>query len=166
MENVVKIASYICQRYLQQFGKRIDGIKLQKLLYFTQRESIIQTGEPMFKEQFEARKYGPVLSPILHLYKDNALHESLSDATIEHYKKVFDTVFTTYAPKDELSLNSITPGEYAWQQARQKQSVTGRQTELIATDDIKKDANRVKIRRFLYENVIPQMSKSNQYANQ
>ena len=54
MENVVKVASYICQRYQRQFGKRIDEMKLHKLLYFTQRESIIQTGQPIFEERFEA----------------------------------------------------------------------------------------------------------------
>lgn len=40
MEDVVKVASYICQRYQREFGKRIDEMKLHKLLYFTQRESI------------------------------------------------------------------------------------------------------------------------------
>lgn len=49
MENVVKVASYICQRYQQQFSKRIDEMKLHKLLYFTQREAIIQTEEPILK---------------------------------------------------------------------------------------------------------------------
>ena len=50
MENVVHVASYICQRYHQHFGKRIDEMNLHKLLYFTQRESNIQTGDPIFKE--------------------------------------------------------------------------------------------------------------------
>ncbi len=48
MEKVTDIASYIYQRYQKQFGKCIDEMKLHKLLYFTQRESIIQTDEPIF----------------------------------------------------------------------------------------------------------------------
>ena len=44
MEDVVKIASYICDRYQKEFGTRIDEMKLHKLLYFTQRECIAQTG--------------------------------------------------------------------------------------------------------------------------
>ena len=47
MEQVLKVASYICQRYLAAFGHRIDEMKLHKLLYFTQRECIVQKGEPM-----------------------------------------------------------------------------------------------------------------------
>ena len=62
MEDVLKIASYICDRYYKEYGHNIDEMKLHKLLYLTQRETIIQTGEPLFNDQFEAWKYGPVLS--------------------------------------------------------------------------------------------------------
>ena len=48
MESVKKVASYIAQRYKKEFGERISEMKLHKLLYFTQRESLIQLGEPLF----------------------------------------------------------------------------------------------------------------------
>ena len=35
-------------------------MKLHKLLYFTQRESLAITGEAMFVETFEGWKFGPV----------------------------------------------------------------------------------------------------------
>ena len=54
MADIVKIASYISMRYQQQYGKEIDELKLHKLRYFAQRESIIQTREPLFKDCFEA----------------------------------------------------------------------------------------------------------------
>lgn len=158
MEDVVKIASYICQRYQRQFGKRIDEMKLHKLLYFTQRESIIQTGEPLFKECFEAWKYGPVLVPIRQLYRDDALSETLPVSVQTQYKPVFDTVFELYAPKDSWSLSSITHGEYAWRQARRELTADGKSHELMQTDDIRKDAERVKLRRFLYHKVVPFIS--------
>lgn len=158
MEDVVKVASYICQRYQQQFSKRIDEMKLHKLLYFTQRESIIQTGEPIFEDCFEAWKYGPVLVIIRQCYKNDRLHEMLPASAKEQYKSVFDTVFDTYASKDTWSLSSITHGEYAWQQARRKIRPDELSHELILTDDIRKDAERVKLRRFIYNKVIPFMS--------
>lgn len=73
MEDVVKIASYICQRYEHQYGTRIDEMKLHKLLYFTQRECLVQLGEPMFGAKFKAWKYGPVILEIRQHYKDNSL---------------------------------------------------------------------------------------------
>ena len=164
MEDVVKVASYICQRYLRQFGRRIDEMKLHKLLYFTQRESIIQTGKPIFEECFEAWKYGPVLVSIRRLYKDDALHEPLPDLAEAQYKHVFDSVFDSYALKDSWSLSSITHGEYAWRQARQKVGIDGKGHGLIQTDDIRKDAERVKQRRFLFNKVVPFISQKG-YAN-
>ncbi len=164
MVDVVKIASYICLRYRQQYGKEIDEMKLHKLLYFTQRESIIQTGKPLFEECFEAWKYGPVMVSIRQRYRNNTLHEKLSSDIIEKYKNVFDVVFETYAQKDSWSLSCITHGEYAWQEARGK-ITSDRQHVLILTDDIKKDAERIKIRRFLYEKTNFLMSKTNNHAN-
>lgn len=164
MEDVVKIASYICLRYQQQFGHRIDEMKLHKLLYFTQRESIIQMGAPMFSDCFEAWKYGPVMVPIRQRYRDDTLYEELPDTVKKHYQKVFDTVFDTYAPKDSWSLSSITHGEYAWQEARQRNG-QDKLHKTIFTDNIKKDAERVKLRRFLYEKVNPLITKTNSYAH-
>lgn len=150
MVDVVKVASYICSHYQQVFGKRIDEMKLHKLLYFTQRESIIQTGEPMFEDCFEAWKYGPVMVSIRQKYKNDALHEELSSQVKEYYRKVFNTVFEIYALKDSWSLSSITHGEYAWQEARKQVSEEHPHARII-TDNIRIDAERVKIRRFLYE---------------
>lgn len=165
MEDVVKVASYICQRYQHEYGKRIDEMKLHKLLYFTQRESIIQTGEPFFDAHFEAWKYGPVMVTIRQLYKDNALHEELPVDVRHRYQSVFDTVFNTYAPKDSWSLSSITHGEYAWQQARKQVGSDEKSHVLMQTDDIRKDAERVRIRRFLYRKVAPLVSSKDYHAN-
>jgi len=151
MEKVTTIASYIYQRYQQDYGKRMDEMKLHKLLYFVQREAIIQTDEPMFKEQFEAWKYGPVMVEIRRMYKDGCLTEKLPQTYIEKYKSVFDMVFSTYAQKDSWSLSSITHGEYSWGQARKGIHEDENCDKLIDTDDIRKDAERVKIRRFLYK---------------
>lgn len=164
MTDVVKIASYICRRYRQQFGREIDEKKLHKLLYFTQRESIIQTGEPLFKDCFEAWKYGPAMVPVRQKYRDNALHEELLPEIIEIYKSVFDMVFETYAQKDSWSLSSITHGEYSWQKARQKVTIEN-QHALIITDDIREDAERIKIRRFICEKANSLMTKTNDNAN-
>lgn len=147
---IVRIASYICLRYKQEFGVRIDEMKLHKLLYFAQRESMIQLGKPLFKNCFEAWKYGPVMVSIRQKYRCDALHDDLTIEEKEYYKSIFDTVFKTYAVKDSWSLSNITHGEFAWQEARKM--VTAIQPHaIILTDNIKKDAERVKIRRFLYE---------------
>ena len=64
MLDVVKVASYISRRYEREYGSQIDEMKLHKLLYFAQRESIIQLDQPLFADSFQAWKYGPVLVQI------------------------------------------------------------------------------------------------------
>lgn len=53
-----------------QYGQQIDEMKLHKLMYFAQRESLIQTGAPLFNATFYGWKYGPVLKEIRSAYKD------------------------------------------------------------------------------------------------
>lgn len=84
MTDVLKVASYLCQRYKDTYGVQMDEMKLHKLLYFTQREAIIQTGAPMFHEKFKAWKYGPVLPQIRKHYKDDTLHYALDKCDVEN----------------------------------------------------------------------------------
>ena len=151
MENVVEVASYICTRYKNQFGEPIDEMKLHKLLYFCQRESIIQFDEPMFTAEFEAWMYGPVIVSIRKLYKDNMLNSQLSMDSIERYKSVFDKVFEVYAVKDSWSLSTLTHGEYSWRKARGVLDGASTSNGRISINDIRKDAERIKMRRFFIE---------------
>lgn len=147
MEDVVKIASYICQRYSQEYGRKIDEMKLHKLLYLLQRETIIETGEPLFEEQFEAWKYGPVMYIVHKRYQNDDLHEVLPKETIEKYKKIFDKVFETYASKKSWSLSTLSHGEYSWRKAREGYAPDEQCQVKIKIEDIRIDADRIKQRR-------------------
>lgn len=118
MEKVTHVASYLLNRYQNQFGETMDEIKLQKLLYFTQREAIIRTGEIMFDAEFRAWKYGPVIIEIHYRYKANNLHEELSQESQDRWKECFDYIFAELAPKKTMSLVSLAHGEKSWIRAR------------------------------------------------
>lgn len=149
MVSVTKIASYICERYQREYGKQIDEMKLHKLLYFTQRECIIQTGKPMFAEPFSAWKYGPVVVSIRQLYKGDLLHDYPSVEIVDRYQSVFDKVFLQYAPKSSLSLCSLSHGELSWKRARGTAGRDERCETYLDIHDIEKDAERIKERRFM-----------------
>lgn len=157
MLDLIAVASYICRRYEYEFGSSIDEMKLHKLLYFAQRESIIQLDEPLFSEQFQAWKYGPVLVEIRSLYKQGKLTLSLSDEEIAPYQSVFDKVFEQYAHKDAWSLSSITHGESSWQKAREGIPATENCDSLMDLEDIRKDAHHIKLRRFFLEKLSQSM---------
>ena len=141
MFSVFDVASYICNRYMNENGTRIDEMKLHKLLYFAQRESIIQTGEPLFTEEFEAWKYGPVLREIRNHYKNNDFN---SDYNSEQLKPIMDKVFPEYSHILSWSLSMISHGEESWKRARKGIAEEENGCNKISIDDIVIDANRVK----------------------
>ena len=149
MESVKKVASYIAQRYQKEFGERISEMKLHKLLYFTQRESLIQLGEPMFSEDFLAWKYGPVIPSIRQAYALDQLNDLPDNNWITANKSVLDFVFSHYAPKEAWSLSRLSHGEFAWQNARVGLSPTENGNVQMSVGDIRKDAERIKIRRYM-----------------
>lgn len=155
MLDVVKVASYISRRYEREYGSQIDEMKLHKLLYFAQRESIIQLDQPLFADSFQAWKYGPVLVQIRSLYKQGKLTERLTSEEIATYQTVFDKVFEQYAPKDAWSLSSVTHGEISWQKARVGIPAGENSDTLIALDDIRKDAHHIKLRRYYLSHLQP-----------
>lgn len=153
--DVFKVASYICSRYEQEFGSRIDEMKLHKLLYFAQRESLIQRDEPLFDTPFQAWKYGPVIPQIRSRYKQGTLTETVSSQEIEPYKAIFDKIFEQYAPEDAWSLSSITHGERSWQKARRGIPAGENGSVFIDITDIREDAKYIKQRRFLLSKLQP-----------
>ena len=73
----------------------------------------------------------------------------LSADKIEQYQPVFDKVFQQYASKDSWSLSTITHGEYSWQNARKGVADAENSSAKIQIDDIRKDAERIRLRRFI-----------------
>lgn len=153
MESSLNVATYISKRYIHEFGSPITEMKLHKLMYFTQRESIIQTGEPMFEESFYAWKFGPVLKDIRIAYRFGLLNELPSRDFISTYRSIFDKIFSHYAPMNPWSLSRLSHGEYSWNNARKGLGPIDRCENVMSIDDIRKDANRIKLRRFLVERV-------------
>lgn len=147
MENLMNVASYICNRYYDEFGTKIDEMKLHKLLYFAQRESFIQKGEPLFDAVFYGWKYGPILKEIRTAYKENAFYSSVPEDVIERIRDIMDKVFYEYAAKDSWSLSRLTHGELAWKNSRIG-VLEGENSDVpMKVEDIITDANRIRERR-------------------
>ena len=149
MESAVDIAAYISFRYKNEYGANIDEMKLHKLLYFSQRESLIQLGEPLFSEEFRAWKYGPVLVRVREIIRYCSLVPQTVDYNLpEKYQPILDKVFSQYAGKDSWSLSRLSHGEYSWQNARKGLGPIYNCANAITLEDLKVDADRIKLRRY------------------
>lgn len=149
MESVIKIAAYISSRYKAVHGVDIDEMKLHKLLYFAQRESLARLQRPLFEEEFQAWKYGPVLVQIRDAFRHGALdsHEPISPDC----REILDFVIDEYSGKSSWSLSRITHGEFSWQNARRNMAPDASCANVIPTTDIAVDAERIRNRRLFLE---------------
>lgn len=161
MIDVIKVASYIYKRYKDEMNTEIDEMKLHKLLYLSQRESIIRTGQPMFCEQFAAWKYGPVIVKVRDQYRSKTLNALPTEEELAPFHESFDFVFKNYAPKNSWTLSILTHGESSWQKAREGYGQEDYCDVLLDLNDIKKDAERMKMRRFYFDEILPQLKENN-----
>ena len=147
MEDLMNVASYIFKRYADEFHSKIDEMKLQKLLYFAQRESFIQNRVPLFDAVFYGWKYGPVLKEIRDAYRDNRFYTSIPAEVVHRILGVMDKVFEEYAGKDSWSLSRLTHGELAWKNSRKGIPDGENSDNPMNLEDIRADADRIRERR-------------------
>lgn len=145
MKDVKTVAAYICARYEAAHGERIDEMKLHKLLYFAQRENLIEKDEPLFAGDFEGWRFGPVLTGIREIYSADAFEKTVPD--LGEDQAVVDAVLAEYADKDAWSLSRLTHGEISWKRSRKGIPPSEKGSKLIPLDDIRDDADRLRKRR-------------------
>lgn len=147
LENVMSVAAYIYNRYESEHSCRIDEMKLHKMLYFAQRESFIQSNQPLFEATFYGWKYGPVLKEIRGAYRDGTFSKDIPADVVLRINPVINKVFSDYAEKDSWSLSRLTHGELSWKRSREGIPQTANSDIAMKDEDIIQDAMRVKARR-------------------
>lgn len=146
--NVLNLAAYVRLRYASENNNEsIDEMKIHKLLYFAQRESLIKYDAPLFDAEFHAWKYGPVLHEVRTAYKDGTIFNTSPSQLTKEQSDVMDYVFKQYSSKTSWSLSRLTHGEYSWQHARNGLSEYENSDEIIDLEDIRQDAKKQSERR-------------------
>lgn len=94
MERVLDVAQYIMDEYKKMTGETIDEMKLHKLLYFSQRECLALTNKPLFEEQLEGWKYGPVCRDVRSAYTTDGMNDVTQPISDEAAYIVKNVIFT------------------------------------------------------------------------
>lgn len=153
MIDVLKIASYLYSRYYDDNGVAIDEMKLQKLLYFVQREALVSLDKPAFKEPIQAWKFGPVVPKVHNKYSRGQINDEYKSADFGEFKPVIDRVYSAYSSKDSWTLSMISHEEYSWKQARIGVPADKNSLHALKLEDIAIDADRIRKRRSLIESL-------------
>ena len=144
MERIIDVARYIFREYEKLSSTPIDEMMLHKLLYFAQRESFAITGAPMFEENFEGWKYGPVSRVVRHCYMKGGLNDSEGDDISPENAYIAKNVLLQYGVYESWKLSELSHKELSWRNARRGLSPEENGTRILSMDDIRKDAEKVR----------------------
>ncbi|MEL6879054.1 MAG: type II toxin-antitoxin system antitoxin SocA domain-containing protein [Cyanobacteria bacterium J06607_10] len=125
MINPLSAAEYfIVRAYEDKTDADMTNMKLQKLLYYAQSLHLALYDEPLFEEDMQAWRYGPVCPSAYDYYCDYASNqlpiptcETLSDASLG-VKKLLEEVWSNFGMHSAYSLRDMTHEELPWKIAR------------------------------------------------
>ncbi len=153
MKDLKTVASYLATRYQAEYGEKIDEMKLQKLAYLAQRESLVRTDEPLFDAEIQGWRLGPVLPDLRTYYKEETLTQVRPEELSEDERAALDAVYDEYADRESLSLSRMTHGEICWRKSRKGFRPSESSNVTIPLDDIRLDALRIQGLRMLDDQV-------------
>ena len=118
MEKTMCVAKALYDMYYEQNGVHMDEMKMHKLMYFSQRESLMYNKEPLFNENFYGWKYGPVLTVVRSEFRlvnpFSNVEGTVSEKTVELLKNVLNR----YGSLSSWKLSSLSHEEFSWKKSR------------------------------------------------
>lgn len=144
MERAIDVANFICEEYRKMSGEAIDEMKLHKLLYFSQRECLAITGEPLFKNSFEGWKYGPVCVAVRDNFCQGEMLGKVFNKISESSSYIVKNIIIQYGELASWKLSQISHAEISWKNSRKGLSAGANGNTVLKLSDIKKDAQKIR----------------------
>lgn len=144
MINCLEIAQYfIIRAYEDGMDAEMTNMKVQKLLYYSQSLHLALNDEPLFREEIQAWRYGPVCPPAYKFYQgfeanqlpipEKKFVEQLSSET----KQLLEEVWEYFGGYHAYLLSDMTHLEFPWKKARKGLPSEASSTEPILVEDMK-----------------------------
>lgn len=116
MAKAIDVADYIIRSI------KVDPLKLQKLLFYTQAVSLVKHNSPAFDDAIEAWDYGPVVRDIYDNYKKYGYEDippspSKPNKLSKEILECIGLVIDYYGSKSGAALINETHSEAPWQDA-------------------------------------------------
>lgn len=131
-QKVLDVCNYVilkCKEILNNKGELGDydvtNMKLNKLLYFIQLESLRKFNKPIVSNYFKAWEHGPVHLTVYHEYKSYQNQpipqsESVTSMLTKSEKELINSILDKYARKSAYELREITHQQSPWKNTRNK----------------------------------------------
>lgn len=153
MSKTHDILQYLVNAYQEISGHSMTGdeMKAHKLMYYAQKTSFALTGKGLFEEEFEGWVHGPVLPSLRGIFEfyTEEHHDEFKLTDMEKY--IIENTIYSYGQYATWSLRNKSHEEPAWIKSRVGLAPNDRGSYRIAVEDIKKDAQNVRIYDYEYD---------------
>ena len=150
MEKIINVAQYIFNEYKRVTEEIIDEMKLQKLLYFSQRETFAILNQPLFNEIFEGWKYGPVSREVRTVFTEDGINAQTEDIKSES-KYIINNIIQEYGALASWKLSALTHKETSWLNSRKGLKKQENGNVKIKMEDIREDAKKVRPYDYMWD---------------
>lgn len=146
MENMLSVAKMFNSLYITENGVDMDEMRMHKMMYLAQRESLMYNKELLFNDDFEGRTYGPVLIGVRDEYNSDMFQSAPDDLSMESQKLV-KSVYQRYNILSPWQLSTLLHSEFSWKNSREGLSADARGSSHLKEADMRLDAARELLRR-------------------
>lgn len=144
MIDPLEVAKYFIMRaYEDGREAQITNMKIQKLLYYSQCLYLALNDEPLFADEIQAWRYGPVCPPAYKFYSKFEAEqlpipnqESLTNIPSE-VKEVLEETWQYFGEYHAYYLSDLTHLEFPWKKARKGLPSYASSTEPISLEDMR-----------------------------
>ncbi|MCD8015979.1 MAG: SocA family protein [Lachnospiraceae bacterium] len=147
MENMLSVAKMFNSLYRAENGVDMDEMRMHKMMYLAQRESLMYNKELLFKDDFEGWMYGPVLVGVRDEYSSGTMFQSAPDNLSAESQKLVKSVYQRYNKLSSWQLSTLSHGELSWKNSREGLSASARGSVHLKLADMRLDAARELLRR-------------------
>lgn len=143
MLDCLEVAKYfIIRAYQDGREAEMTNMKVQKLLYYAQSLHLALFDEPLFEQEIQAWRYGPVCPHAYHFYSKFEAQQlpipSLEDLQniSDPEKELLEEVWRYFGQYHAYYLSDLTHIEFPWKKARKGLPSHAASTEPILREDL------------------------------
>ena len=147
MEKTLVVAKQFNELYKAENGCDMDQMRMHKMMYFAQRESLMYNKTLLFDASFKGWKFGPVLTEVRSEYTTGKMFSDVTDSLSESARELVESVYARYKSLSSWKLSSLSHGEMSWRCSREGLAPEENGNVKMKLANMKVDAARELMRR-------------------
>lgn len=147
MAETLSVAKYFNDLFVAENGENMDEMRMHKMMYLAQRESLMYNNTSLFDSAFRGWKFGPVLTEVRSAYKLGTMFDYEGEYLSADDQKLVKSVFDRYKSFTSWKLSSLSHRELSWKNSRRGLAADENGDNTLKLSDMRVDAAKELLRR-------------------